>query len=243
MIYCGGGNPRFYEIATAAGFLYGAQLPDTVYGALYFADQNWKRPNLEQYATVVKQHRPVMASVLDWEQLDQLPEVLSWAETIAPFVQVIMVIPKVIGGVESIPRKIGGRSVRLGYSVPTKHGGTPLNYSEFHGWPVHVLGGSPHQQRRLTRYLNVLSADGNMFQKMATQFNAFFDPLKQTRRGYWPTLADFDGNVWGDGSKTADAPYEAFRRSCENIMAMWRGTPPTNKYSPVFRPYSQGSFI
>jgi len=223
LIYCGGGNPRFYEIATAAGFLYGAQLPDTVYGQLYFADQNWKRPNLEQYAAAVAQHCPVMASVLDWERAEQLPEVLVWAETIAPFVEVVMIIPKVIGGVPKIPRVVGGKPVRLGYSVPTKHGGTPLNYSEFAGWPVHMLGGSPQQQRRLTRYLNVVSADGNMFQKMATQFNSFFDPLKQTRRGYWPTLKDFDGCKWGDGSDTADAPYEAFRRSCHNIMAMWQG--------------------
>jgi len=225
LIYCGGGNLRFYNIATAAGFLYGAQLPNTVYGPLYFADQDWKNPDLEKYAAAVKKHQPVMASVLDWERWDQLPEVLAWAETITPFVEVVMIIPKVLGGVPKIPRVIGGKPVRLGYSVPTKHGGTSLNYSEFYGWPVHILGGSPQKQRLLTRYLNAVSVDGNMFQMMATRYNAFFDPLKQTQRGYWPTLKDFDGGKWGDGSDTADAPYEAFRRSCQNIMAMWQSKP------------------
>ena len=27
-----------------------------------------------------------------------------------------------------------------------------------------------------------------------------------------------DGHAWGDGSETADAPYEAFRRSCVNVV-------------------------
>lgn len=239
LIYCGGGNQRFYEIATTAGFLYGAQLPNTVYGPLYFADQNWKRPNLEQYAAAVERHRPVMASVLDWEKFEQFSEVLAWAETIAPFVEVVMIIPKVLGGVASIPRVVNGKEVRLGYSVPTKHGGTSLNYSEFAGWPVHLLGGSPQQQRRLSGYLNVVSLDGNMFMKMAIRHGAFFDPLKQTRRGYWPTLRDFDEIAWSDGGNTAGAPYEAFRRSCENIMAMWQNKPsryhvlPNNGINPT----------
>jgi len=222
LIYCGGGNPRFYEIATATGFLYGAQLPDTVYGKLYFADQNWKKPNLERYAVAVAQHRPVMASVLDWEEPNQLPEVLMWAETIAPFVQVIMVIPKAIGATHLIPTTIGGRTVRLGYSVPTRHGGTFVPIWEFGNRPVHLLGGSPHEQWKLTNYLNVASTDGNMCQMMAVRHNAFYDYKKQTNRGYWPSLKDFDGNKWGDGSNKSDAPYEAFKRSCQNIIAMWR---------------------
>lgn len=48
LIYCGGGNKRFHEIATRYGFLYGVQLPDTVYGELHFADQNWKKPTTSQ---------------------------------------------------------------------------------------------------------------------------------------------------------------------------------------------------
>jgi hypothetical protein len=222
LIFCGGGNRRFMEIATAAGFRYGARLPDTIYGPLYFADQDWRRPDRAAYMAALAQHRPHMASVLDLERADQLGEVLSWAEDAAQFVDVVMLIPKVFGIIPRIPRRVGSADVRLGYSVPTKHGGTDLPVWEFAGWPVHLLGGSPHAQRRLAHYLSVASADGNMMMKMANHYGAFYDPAKRMRRGYWPTLADYDGQAWGDGGKDADAPYEAFRRSCENIMWAWQ---------------------
>lgn len=48
--------------------------------------------------------------------------------------------------------------------------------------------------------------------------------LKMTKRGYWPTLNEKDGQKWGNGGKNADAPYEAFRRSCKAIVDMWQGS-------------------
>jgi hypothetical protein len=217
LIYCGGGNPRFYEIAKSAGFMYGAQLPSTVYGPLYFADQNWKRPDRTRYLCEIAKHKPYMASVLDWERSEQLPEVLEWAEDIAPHVRVIMIIPKVQNEVERLPRVIGGRPVRLGYSVPTKFGGTSLMSGEFDGWPVHLLGGSPHAQRIFALYLNVVSVDGNMHQMMATRYCAFWtNNPRRYKRGRWPTLIEADGHPF-DG----DGPAEAFRRSCENIRTAW----------------------
>jgi len=76
LIYCAAGNRRFADIARSYGFLYGAQLPGTVYGSMYFADQNWKNPVLGRYLAEIKQHRPYMASVLDWERRGQLPEIM-----------------------------------------------------------------------------------------------------------------------------------------------------------------------
>lgn len=222
LIYCANGNPKFAKIAVDAGFLYGAQLPGHVSQPLFFADQNWKNPDREIYMEELAKHRPVMASVLDFERMEQLPEVLAWAEDAAQYVEIVMIIPKCFGGIAKLPRTIGGKPVRLGYSVPTKHGGTAVPYSEFFNWPIHLLGGSPQAQMRLTRFLNVVSTDGNMHLKMATQFNSFFDPKKSTSQGYWPTINEYDGRKWGDGSKSANAPCEAFRRSCANIMAFWR---------------------
>ena len=218
LIYCAAGNSRFAQIAIDAGFLYGAQLPSTVYFPPYFADQNWKNPNLDRYVAAIEQHRPVMASVLDWERAEQLPEVIAWAEMIAPFVQIIMIIPKVIGGVHQIPLSIGGNPVRLGYSVPTRHGGTFVPVWEFGNRPVHLLGGSPHEQRRLTRYLNVSSIDGNMHQMMAIKFNKFYSAgnANYAKDRFWPSLKE--AGLYTD----ADAPYEAFWRSCKNIIEMWR---------------------
>lgn len=226
MIYCAGGNGRFARIAIEAGFLYGAQLPDTVYFPLAFADQDWKRPDRAVYMAALSEHRPRMATVLDWERDEQLPEVLAWAEEAAQYVETVMIIPKVFGGIARLPRRIGGAAVRLGYSVPTRHGGTQVPVWEFFGWPVHLLGGSPHAQMRIARTagLSVRSADGNMHMLMATRHCRFWVPgtARYASNRWWPTLREAHGQMWGDGGADSDAPYEAFRRSCKNISDAWR---------------------
>ena len=212
LIYCADGNARFAEIAVNAGFLYGAQLPPRGLPFLpYFADQNWKNPNRERYMAELAKYQPHIASVLDWECQEQLPEVLAWAEDAAQFVEVVMIIPKVLGGITQLPRQIGGKPVRLGYSVPTKFGGTAVPYSEFYGWPVHLLGGNPHRQRRLSAFMDVVSLDGNYAQMMAVRYNEFW------YKSQWHELSDHGGKIEND------APYVAFERSCHNIMAMWQG--------------------
>ena len=221
LIYCADGNKRFAQIAIDAGFLYGAQLPRTVYHPVWFADQNWKKPNRGRYITALAQHKPHMATVLDWERQEQLPEVLAWAEDAAQHVEVVLIIPKVQGGIPQLPRAIGGKPIRLGYSVPTKFGGTELPIWEFAGWPVHLLGGSPHRQMALTRYLDVRSADGNMANKFASIGCHFWVPgnVRYASNRYWPTMAEANG---GKPVDATDLPYEAFRRSCNNIIQAWR---------------------
>jgi hypothetical protein len=211
VIYCANGNKRFAQIAIDAGFEYGAQLPGTVYHPIMFADQNWKNPNRERYMIALAKHQPRMATVLDLETSEQLGEVLAWAEEAAQHViETVIIIPKAFGIIEQLPRTIGGRQVRLGYSVPTRYGGTELPVWEFASWPVHLLGGSPHAQMKMTNYMDVRSADGNYAQLMASRHNEFW------RNGKWHELQDFIGKV------NVDAPYLAFAESCRNIMAAWR---------------------
>ena len=226
IIYCANGNRRFAEIAIAAGMRYGAQLPGAVYYAPWFVDQDWKKPNRAAYIAAVEQHRPHMATVLDWEREEQLSEVLEWAEEVAPFVSQVVIIPKVQGGIPRIPRQIAGREVVLGYSVPTRYGGTELPLWEFTGWPVHLLGGSPQRQLHAAHYVRVNSADGNYIMKMASR-GQFWVPNTgykhyKALNSHFPTLVEADGKPWGDGSANANAPYEAFRRSCANIMQAWQ---------------------
>ena len=209
------------EIAVQAGFRQGARLPDTVYTDLYFADQDWRKPNRLAYMMALAHHRPALATVMDWEREDQLPEVLDWAEEAAPLVsEAVIIIAKVINEVHRLPRTIGGREVRLGYSVPTAFAGTSVPAWEFSGWPVHLLGGQPHHQIILARYLDVRSVDGNYAHKMALRWAQFWTPgtVHYASNRYWPKLREADGKRWEQ-----DAPYEAFRRSCENIMTAWRG--------------------
>lgn len=231
LIYCSDGNRRFAQIAIDAGFTYGAQLPNTVYFAPEFVDQKYKKPNLEKYVVAVAQQKPRLATVLDWERWEQLGTVIEWAETIAEHVQTIIIIPKVLDGIERLPHLIGGKPVRLGYSVPTSFGGTVVPLREFLGWPVHLLGGSPNMQRKLSSYLNVVSLDGNYHLLMATKYNQFFvsdGSARYASNRFWPRLREANGGKkWGDGGPKADAPYEAFRRSCEAIMGMWTGATAT----------------
>jgi hypothetical protein len=214
------------QIAIDAGFHFGAQLPDTVYHPLYFADQDWRNPDRAAYIAALAEHRPRLATVLDWEHDEQLDEVLGWAEDAAPHVEKVLIVPKVIGGIERLPRHIAGRPVVLAYSVPTKYAGTQVPVWEFAGWPVHLLGGSPHSQMQLwaqlTPIAEVVSVDGNMTSKMALQHCAFWVPgtahyYRHINR-WWPSLNAADGEPWPG----ENAHHEAFRRSCENVAAAWR---------------------
>ena len=213
MIYCADGNPKFAEVAVTGGWLYGARLPATVYQRVFFADQDWKDPDRKAYMMALKEHQPHTATVLDWERRDQLGEVLSWAEEASRWVRRVVVIPKVFGGLTSIPERIGRAEVVIGYSVPTKYGGTPLPLWEFGRRPVHLLGGSPHKQMALSRVLNVVSADGNMAHQQA--HHCRFWSEKSGPKGHWWQLKD-GGDGRGEG-----ANLEAFRKSMGNVLRAW----------------------
>jgi len=213
LIYSGGGNKRFVDIALSHGFKYGAQLPDTVYGKLYFADQNWKNPNRKTYMKYLSMHKPYMATVLDLESRKQFKEVISWAEEASQYVEKIQIIPKVNGIIKNIPRTISGKEVILGYSIPTKYGKTSVSISEFRNWKVHLLGGSPNKQityySLISKSAKVISLDGNYFRFKATKFCE-----------HW----DISGKWIPDGGKTLhDAHYLAFEKSCLNISRYWDG--------------------
>jgi len=218
LIYCAGGNPSFARAAVDAGWEYGVRLPDTVYFPLDFADVNWKKPDRETYMTALAKYRPKMAVVLDWEHPDQLPEVLTWAEDAAALVsEAVVIVPKVPGQVDLLPRQVGGRRVVLGYSVPTSYGAAPLGLWELAGRPVHLLGGSPQRQRECWHYLaaiaSVISLDGNMAAQQARR-GRFWSP-EPHRKGRWRQLADA-----GD-LRTEGVPLECFRRSLAAIASVW----------------------
>jgi hypothetical protein len=217
LYFCAGDNVRFAEIAIQSGLRYGAQIPTRVHFPILFADQNWKRPDRTAYLSAVRIHRPHLATVLDWERTEQLDEVLSWAEEVAALVDVVIVVPKVIGGIEHIPDSIGGRPVRLGRPVGPHESEAPPVW-EYGIRPVHLLGGSPHRQMMTARYLNVLSVDCSVTAAMACRKAAFWTPrrLFNTRSRWWAQLQEI-----GLGNLT-DAPYEAFARSCAAIFEGWQ---------------------
>lgn len=218
LIWCADGNLDHSRAAVAAGWLYGARLPargllpDV---PLHFADQDWKSPDRMKYMALLKKHRPALATVIDWERPEQLGEVLSWAEEAAQHVsEAVLVVAKVPGGVPDIPLEIGGKEVRVAYSVPTSYGGSTLGLWELKGRPLHLLGGSPQKQLEIRRYLRaeVKSADGNMVKKMATSRCCYWT-CQRSAAGHWQALNGFAGN----------GPLECVRRSCVAIKHTWEG--------------------
>ena len=223
VIYCAGGNKRFAEIAIANGLLYGARIPrDKPHYPIYFADQDWKKPNRNQYMIQLNQYRPKIATVLDLESKDQFCEVLSWAEEASQFCEYIVIIPKIPSVIKRLPKKINDKEVILGYSVPTKYGSTSISPEKFAGWTVHLLGGSPHRQMSLwdimSKYCYIFSVDGNFIQMIAIKYNKFWKNGDATyaENRWLPRLDEADGRKW-----SKDAPYEAFRRSCVNVIDAW----------------------
>jgi len=158
LIYCAGGNKKFAEIAIRSGYLYGSQLPkEKLYFPIYFADQNWKKPDRLRYMQALKRNRPHTATVLDLERKNQIREVLSWAEEASQYCDEIVVIPKVDGIIKKIPHQINKKSVILGFSVPTLYGKTTVSKDEFKGRRIHFLGGSPHAQMKLWQEMKMYS--------------------------------------------------------------------------------------
>lgn len=211
VIYCAGGNSRLAQIAIDAGMLYGARLPGIAYHPIYFADQDWKKPDLDAYASSVEGYGARFVTILDWEREEQEEEVFAWANRLSkiPTVEIVAFIPKAHGTIDRIPSAINGKKVILAYSVPTRYGGTTVPLGEFGDREVHLLGGHPHDQIMLCKDLNVISADGNMMQKMAIE-----------RLQSWRAYGECDSRDWW--YELADDYLTSFSISCRNIVSAWR---------------------
>ena len=222
LIYCAAKNKQYAALAIARGFTYGARLPASVYFAPAFVDQEWRNLDRAAYMKAIQQYRPRLATVLDWEREEQLPDVLAWADEAARYVsEAVIIIPKVIGGIPRLPRTIRGKQVRLGYSVPTSYAGTGVPKREFRGWPLHLLGGSPQKQYRLAheRGWDVVSADGNYIQKQAGSAAFFHNGIcRNAKNKYFPRLKEVRL-----GDINQNVPYICFDLSLINIRAMWDG--------------------
>lgn len=209
LIYCAGRGGRFAEIAVAAGFSYGCRSDYRPSHPVAFADLDWKRPNREQHLAFVREHRPRFAVAPDILALDDLPDVLAYGERLAAYAERVLIVPKVAGVMEALPRLPW---LMIGYSVPTQYGGADaLLLPELAGWDVHLLGGSPQAQLTLAPYMRVVSVDGSAATK-AARFGTWFC----SRRRQW--VSRREGVAAGP-----DLPYRTFERSCSEIVRAWKG--------------------
>lgn len=214
VIYCAGGTRQTSTIAVNTGFLYGSQLPGYTYFKPFFADQDWKNPDRERYMESLKELRPFMASVLDLERENQFDEVLSWAEEASNYVEKVIIVPKVEKLLSEIPFKINGKEVILGYSVPTKYGGTDIPGVKFGDRKVHLLGGLPHYQLLLYKYFNVYSIDNNYILLKGIKYNCFWSG-GYYHNAVWKQMADVGLSIG------RNVNYVAFAMSCANLIRAW----------------------
>ncbi len=166
-----------------------------------FLDIDWKNYNFEKHLKIAEKYQPRLTMARDIECIFQLDSILKEAESLSKFSTQIAVVPK--------DPKLNGRLTELipkefilGYSVPTRYGGTEVTIESFDR-PIHLLGGRPDTQRALANDLIVYSMDCNRFTYDA-RFGDYFDG--ETFRphpvgGYENCLKDSIKNInalWND---------------------------------------------
>jgi len=143
---------------------------------LGFLDIDWKNYSFETHLAAAKRTLPdttVARDVLDANELDQ---VLGQAAILKRYAKNVVVVPKDKRLSDRLLSVIPTEFI-LGYSVPTRYGGTDISVEAFDGRPVHLLGGRPDVQRRLANCLNVVSLDTNRF-TLDAAYGDYFDGEK-----------------------------------------------------------------
>ena len=213
VIFCHGGRSYFNDIAAEEGWLIGARSDTPLYGPCAhhratMIDWNFTRPDWPRHIDYIREQRPRYATAPDIFDAADLAQTEDQVAAIAEYAQHVIVVPKSSGIIDRImtwPRAI------LGYSVPTVYGGTEVPLWEFADHPVHLLGGSPAQQVKLSQYLRVISVDCKMHLRAANYGKYYNDQLLNTL-------------ISEDEKQDETGLRACFRISSRNIIQNWRRT-------------------
>lgn len=137
-----------------------------------FLDIDWKRYDFDRHIAAAKAVRPMVTVARDVERIDDLALVLEQAQALREFADQVIVVPKDESMAENLHELIPPE-FKLGYSVPTRYGGTNVPVTSFDR-PVHLLGGRPDVQARLVGSLEVFGVDCNRF-TLDAAFGDYFD--------------------------------------------------------------------
>ena len=186
-------------IAKEKGWLIGARYTNTrdikTFDKVDFVDIDWKNYNFNKHLEVVKRLQPKLTVALDILEMENIDHILSQAEILADYCEKVIVVPKAIGLTEIMEEIIPLKFI-LGYSVPTRYGGTEIPIESFIR-PVHLLGGRPDVQKGLSKKLNVFSLDCNRF-TLDARYGDFFDGNKfipHPDGGYLNCIKDSISNI------------------------------------------------
>lgn len=212
LIYCAGSNPMLARVAQEEQWLLGVRSDRKDYDfPIHFVDVEYRQPDFARHLARVKALRSWAAIVPDLSDTavdrQDVARAVKQAEQLRRFCRFPFIVPKLPGQIALIPREFP-----IAYSVPTSYGGALYPWWELEARQAHLLGGSPHMQMRLYRYITniaqVVSADGNMTQKLAI-----------SHAKYW------QGGRWlshPEAGKRQDLYPDCLRRSLCNIRQTWR---------------------
>ena len=137
-----------------------------------FIDIEWADYSFKRHLEAVKATHPMLTVAMDILDPKSLPRVLDQAFELSLHCERVVIVPKHMSLRHKLDSAIPKHFV-LGYSVPTRYGGTMIPPKYFRR-PVHLLGGRPDVQRKLAETMPVESIDCNRFTLDAT-FGDYFD--------------------------------------------------------------------
>jgi hypothetical protein len=212
LIYCAGGNPRLSRLAADIGWYLGVRSGKSTDGyPIHFVDIDYQHPNFEQHLAIVGRLQPHYATVPDLSekqvQAYDIDRAVRQAQQLSNYCEVVLLVPKLPGQIALLPERLA-----IGYSVPTSYGGAQYPLWELTGRRVHILGGSPHRQMEVYRYVQaigtILSVDSNMAMKLATRHARYWDGGKWVKHPFV-----------GRGAR--DLYLDCMHRSLCNIRQAW----------------------
>jgi hypothetical protein len=137
----------------------------------------------------------------DVECRNDLEKTIDQADELAQYCWKVIIVPKARTFAATLNEIIPARFI-LGYSVPTRYGGTQISPRRFRR-PVHLLGGRPDVQRTMAALMPVFSVDCNRF-TLDARFGDYFDGER------------FRPHPVGGYSR-------CIRDSIKNINSLWHG--------------------
>jgi hypothetical protein len=167
---------RVLRIAGRFGWLPGARYTNLrdvrKYDRVGFLDIEWRNYSFQRHLDAAKATKPLVTVALDIDDPRKLPKILDQAYELSLHCDRVIIVPKHLSLKNKLDTHIPGKFV-LGYSVPTRYGGT-LIPARFFKRPVHLLGGRPDVQRSLAEIMPVISIDCNRF-TLDAAFGDYFD--------------------------------------------------------------------
>ena len=131
------------------------------YDRIGFMDIDWKNYSFAKHLAAVQLVHPKLTVARDIIDIKNIDAVLEEAEMLSQFCENVIIVPK-DKRLSFIMESLIPKKFILGYSVPTKYGGTQIPPNCFKR-PVHLLGGRPDVQRKLANEMEVASFDCNRF--------------------------------------------------------------------------------